>query len=333
GGLFSGAQAAMMMYGTGAGVGLSILFLSANLPGAARQLSLYQAGLNAAASLVLAGLFYLEAATQVPLVLALTQRLATTGSLQLALAFVALQTVTVLLALATSRAAPRWLDRLSPATAEQDLSRPQYINEQALADPESALDLVEKEQLRLLERLPAQLDTLRAEAPQAGHIPAGALHAASVALGTQVRSFLRELVEHHADAATTGRILQLEHRQSLLTSLDEAVHGFVHTLDGLRGPGASAIDPLLDRLVESLSTLLLTATDAARSGDPEDMVLLHRLTGDRGDLMERLRHTFSNTSPELDHSRKTQLFYLTSLFERIVWLLRQLAQARAAPGT
>lgn len=334
GGLFSGAQAAMMMYGTGAGVGLSILFLSANLPGAARQLSLYQALLNAAASLALAGLFYFEAATQAPLVLALTQRLAATGSLQLALAFVALQSTTVLLALATSRIAPRWLERLSPATAEQDLSRPQYLNEQALADPESALDLVEKEQLRLLERLPAQLESQRAESPRAGHIPAGALHPASVALGAHVQAFLRELVEQHADASTTGRILQLEHRQNLLASLDEAVHGFVCTLDTLRGPagpGAPALNPLLDRLVESLCTLLLTATDAARSGDPEDMALLYRLTSDRGDLMERLRRTFSSATPELEHQRKTQLFYLTSLFERIVWLLRQLSQARPAP--
>lgn len=333
GGLFSGAQAAMMMYGTGAGVGLSILFLSSNLAGIARQLSLYQAALNAAASVLLAVLFYVEELTQAPLVLALTQRLASTESLQLAFAFVALQSTSVVLALATLRSAPRWLDRLSPATAEQDLSRPQYLNEQALADPESALDLVEKEQLRLLDRLPLQLDTVRPEAARPSQASAGGLHAASVALGGQVQTFLRELVEHHADPATTGRILQLEHRQKLLASLDETVHGFVSTLLTLRGEDASSaqtVDPLLDRLVESVSTLLLTATEAARSGDPDDLALLHRLTGDRGDLMERLRRTFSNAAPELDHQRKTHLFYLTSLFERIVWLLRQLAQSRPA---
>ena len=50
------------------------------------------------------------------------------------------------------------------------------------------------------------------------------------------------------------------------------------------------------------------------------------MTADRGEMMERLRREMLAASgPVLDHGRKSDLFYLTSLFERVVWLLRQFA--------
>ncbi|MES2692973.1 MAG: Na/Pi symporter [Verrucomicrobiota bacterium] len=334
GGLFSTEQAAMMMYGTGTGVGLSVFLLSSTLPGVARQLTLYQALINTAASLTLAALFYLEHLSGWPLVLHLAHTLSSQESLRLACAFVALQSTAVFIALTCSRAAPRWLEQLSPATGEQDLSRPRYLNDQALVDPESALDLAEKEQVRLLDHLPAQLDTIRADTAHTALVPAAMLHAATVAVGPQVQAFLRELVDRHTDHATTERILRLEHRQTLILSLDETVHLFVSVLASLRSAdrsGIEPIDPFLDRLAESLSTLLLTATDAARTVDPDDLATLLRLTSDRGELMERLRRSLLGSAPAIDHQHKTHVFYLTSLFERTVWLLRQLAQTWPQP--
>jgi phosphate:Na+ symporter len=66
GGLLSTDQAAMMMFGTGAGVGLSIFLLSSNLRGVPRQIALYQALINGAAALVLFALYYIEHYTGAP---------------------------------------------------------------------------------------------------------------------------------------------------------------------------------------------------------------------------------------------------------------------------
>ncbi len=349
GGVLSTDQAATMMYGTGVGVGLSVFLLSANLRGIARQLALFQALVNAFAGLTLCALYYVETATGWPLALHLARTFATGESLQLACAFLFLQSTVVVAALAASHPAARWLPKLSPPTDEQDLSRPRYLTEHALADPDSALDLAEKEQLHLLAHLPAQLDTVRSETAATTRIPAAVLHQAGLTVGAEVHTFLRELVERQPDHAASARLLALEQRQTHLAALNDAIHHFVTTFEQLRPaqaptqpPAAAATNPtppdrFLHNLVESLNTLLLTALDTLRSGDPADRATLVALTADRGDLMERLRRSVTAGEQPLDHHQKANLFYLTSLFERAVWLMRQLAQLAsaddpAAPG-
>jgi hypothetical protein len=77
-------------------------------------------------------------------------------------------------------------------------------------------------------------------------------------------------------------------------------------------------------MVEALDTILLTAADAFTSKDQIDIDLLVSLTDDRGGAMERLR-----TRYRLEHADNASdisaLHYATTLFERNVWLLRQLA--------
>ena len=331
GGVFSAEQAAMMMYGTGAGVGISVFLLSANLRGIPRQIALYQALINGFAGLLLCGLYYVEHYAGIPLVFALARAVAPDPGLRLACAFLFLQSAAVAAALAGSRPAAAWLARLSPPTDEQDLARPRYLSQEALADPGSALDLADKEQLRLLAHLPAQLATLRpAERGEAPRVESAVRHRAGLAVSTEIQAWLRDLVEQSPGHGASARILALEQRQALIASLTETVHGFVETFSRLRAPEAPPA-PLLDALLESLDLLLLTALEAAGASDPDDLATLLAMTSDRGDLMERLRRQLlAAADPALDHDHKSDLFYLTSLFERVVWLLRQLALVQQA---
>lgn len=326
GGLFTGEQAAMMMYGTGVGVGLSVFLLSSNLRGVPRRLALYQAIINGSSGLCLCVLFYVEKASGIPLALGLAERLADNENLRLAFAFLFLQSTAVTFALIFSRSAAGWLERLSPPTDEQDLSRPRHLSEDALQDPESALDLVEKEQLRLLGHLPDQLAALLPDTAASATVPPAVLHRGVSAVAAETHAFLRELAEREIDGDTSRRVLALERRLALVVSLNDSVHGFTETLATLRAePGEGG--PFADNLAESLHTLLLTAVDAVRSSDPGEVDMLVRMTADRGDLMERLRRNLSGPG-DSGHRRKSHLFYLTSLFERAVWLLRQLALAQ-----
>jgi len=323
GGLLTGDQAAMMMFGTGVGVGASVFLLSANLRGIPRQIALYHALINACSGLALCAQYYLGQLTGWPLALELVHRLTADPALQLAFIFLILQSTAVAAALLFSRVAARWLERLSPPTDEQDLARPRYLTEHALADPESALDLVDKEQLRLLGHLTTQLDTIRAETASAAKVPAETLHRATIAVGAEVQTFLHDLMDRQSDHATSERLLALERRQSLVLSLDETVFNFTATFARLRA-GEALTGPFLDNLAESLNTLVLTALDAVRSGDPDEIAMLTAMTADRGDLMERLRRNLLGGSQPVDQQQKAHFFYLTSLFERAVWLLRQL---------
>ncbi len=327
GGLITPGQAAMMMFGTGAGVGLSIFLLSTNLRGIPRRLALYQALINSVAAVTLATLYFVETLTGTPLLLALAEKLASGEGVRLAFAFLFLQGTAVTVALGFSAPAARWLEKLAPATAAEDLAQPQFLTGQALADPESALDLAEKEQLRLLGYLPAQLDTIRTETSATAPVPAATLHHAVTAVGAEIQAFLHELVDQPSDHATSERLLALQRRQSLVASLDDTVFSFVQTVAALRTSGA-VVGAFPDNLIESLDTLARTAIDALTSGEPADRELLLGMTADRGDLMERLRRNALGGAQPLDHQQKAQLFFLTSLFERAVWLLRQLAQTQ-----
>jgi phosphate:Na+ symporter len=219
------------------------------------------------------------------------------------------------------------MEKLSPPTEEQDLSRPRFLSEDALEDPESALDLVEKEQIRLLGHLTAQLSTIREETAATAIIPAGVLHRGGTAVGTEIQAFIRELAEREVDHNTSRRVLALERRLALIGSLNDTVHAFVETFTRLRS-GPALEGSFVDNLAESLNTLILSAIDATHAGDPAEVDLLLRMTADRGDLMERLRRNLLSGPQPLDHQQKSHLFYLTSLFERAVWLLRQLGLAQ-----
>jgi phosphate:Na+ symporter len=326
GGILSSDQAAMMMYGTGAGVGLSIFLLAADLRGIPRQLALYQAIITGCSGLTLGALYYLERLTGLPLALGLARRLAADDSLRLAFSFLFLQVTAVAAALIFARFAADWLGKLSPPTEEQDLSRPRHLSEQVLEDPESALDLVEKEQLHFLGRLPLQVAAILPDTA-AGAIAPGVLHRGNVAVAGEIQSFIHELAEREVDRDTSRRVLDLERRLALLVSLNDNVHAFVDTFAQLTA-GAPAGEGFINHLAESLHMLLLTALDSRRAADPADTELLLRLTSDRGDLMERMRRNVLAAPQPFDHQQKSRVFYLTSLFERIVWLLRQLALAQ-----
>jgi phosphate:Na+ symporter len=292
----------------------------------ARQLVLFQALINAGAGLVLGTIAFLEHRQILPPILSRLQEFAPSHSpsLQLAIAFLLLQSTTLTLATLFSRWMPGWLQKLSPSTSEQDLTRPRFLCDNALADPESALSLAEQEQKHLLRHLPAQLDSLRPQPATAKASIAPAIrHQAIIKVSGDIQAYLRELVEQHNDPATSSRLLGVEQRQSILLPLCQSVHEFVETIARQEKP---ATTPRLTQLIESLDTLILTMLDAIDSRDPDDLTMLIHMTADRGGLMERQRRNLVESTPEIDHSSKSDFFYLTALYERSVWLMRQLVQ-------
>jgi phosphate:Na+ symporter len=58
--------------------------------------------------------------------------------------------------------------------------------------------------------------------------------------------------------------------------------------------------------------------------EPLDVAMLIQLTTDRGSMMEKLRSRLQ-VAEDADVTNVAALHYATTLFERNVWLLRQLA--------
>jgi phosphate:Na+ symporter len=323
GGLLTDDQVIAMIFGTGLGVGGSVALLSSNLKGVPKQIAIYQGMLSSFAALVVGTVFAVEQLTGWPLLGHFLRTLPGTAKLHLAYAFVAMQLVAVATALATARFAGTWLARLSPATAEQDLARPAYLNEHTLSDPETALTLVEREHHRLLARLPQMLDTVRPETAAAASVSTDVVQRATQAVIGEVQGFLRSVADHAMDRETSAHLLLLERRQVLIHTLNDTVGDFARAEEVLRS--IPELASFADSLAEGLHAVTVTALEATSRRDEGDRALLLTITADRGELMEKLRRNVLSASPRLPHEAKSQLVYTTSLFERAVWMLRQWA--------
>jgi phosphate:Na+ symporter len=314
GGMLGEFPAMMSMAGLGLGTAIATYFLSSNLHGIPRQIAMYQGVTNVAAGIILGVLLLIERLSGAPMLLAFADLLSPTNSGRMAIMYLMLNLIIAAVALCGLRWAPYWLGRLSPPTPEEDLSRPIYLQPEALLAPETAPDLAALEQMRVMRVLGEYLQAVRGN----GTRPLKALHHGAVTLGEEITHFLETIIKQPLSTNLAHRLISLQRKEETLRALEENVFLFASTLEH-RGA-----EELPGRMVEALDTILLTASDALTSRDEIDIELLMNLTDDRGGIMERLRSRHRLDHP--DHaSNVSALHYATTLFERNVWLLRQLA--------
>lgn len=319
GGIFTEFQAVMLICGCGPGVAMSGLFLSGTLEGPPRQIVLYQGIINLVSGTVFAVLFFISELFGHKLLFLFMDAMASGN--RIAWAFFLNMSGCLIAGLVIAPFIGPFLQRLAPPTQEQNLSRPAFIHDEALDVPENAVQLADKELQRLYSIVLGMLNTVREET-KGGSDDEKSLHTAGAALGKEIDSFLEELVHRDIGGGVGGSILSLERRLENLTGLLETMHEFVKTQRG--GKLTEKLKALMDRLSESLHLILMTAQDAWTSREEVDLIYLLKLSEDRGDMMERLRKAYQSVEGEGSLDQSSALFYATSLFERMVWLLRQL---------
>ena len=315
GGMLGEFPAMMGIAGLGVGTAVATYLLSSNLRGVARQISVFQSITNVAAGALVAVLLIVEHMTGLPLLLALVHLVSGSMSGRMAYMYFVFNLVLLAVSIAMLRFAPAWLARMSPPTPEEDLSRPMYLQAETLLSPETALDLVALEQLRVIGALEEYLKAARGEAG----VKLATLHDAAGTLGTEITLFIETLTRMPIATGLAARAISFQRKQETLRALEENVYQFAETLHSRHDAMK-----LAGRLVEALDTIVLTAADALKTKEAGDVDMLVQLTDDRGGMMERLRDRM-----RLDENQAVEdvsaMHYATTLFERNVWLLRQLA--------
>ncbi len=314
GGQLGEFPAMMVIAGLGVGSAVATWILSGNLVGVPRQIAMYQAMTNCAAGLFMGALLAAERLLHVPLFMAAVNASGVSISQRMAYTYLALNITVAVTAFAGLRWAPKGLARLWPPTPEQDLSSPIYIQHNSLNAPETALDLVALEQMRTVSVLGRYLDAARrGDATQLKP-----LHAAVLQLGRHIAEFLEALLKMPIATDLAARAIAFQRKESTLRALEDNVYLFSETLMGLGN------EDLAGLLIESLDTILYSALAALESPGDLEIEILVSMTDDRSGMMEELRgrHGLQQTGSTNNISA---LHYATTLFERNVWLLRQLA--------
>jgi phosphate:Na+ symporter len=314
GGQLGDFPAMMVIAGLGIGSALASWMLSGNLRGVPRQIAMYQAMTNCAAGLIIGAMLIAERLLHVPLLLAAVAAVGTTISQRMAFTYLALNVTVAAFAFAGLRWAPTGLAKLWPPTPEQDLSSPIYIQHNSLNSPETALDLVALEQMRVVSVLGRYLDAARRGDPA----QLKPLHAAAAQLGRHIGEFLEALLKMPIATDLAARAIGYQRKESTLRALEDNVCLFAETLMGL------SHEELASLLIESLDTILYSALAALESPGDLEIEILVNMTDDRSGMMEELRSRHGlQQAGSMNHT--SALHYATTLFERNVWLLRQLA--------
>jgi phosphate:Na+ symporter len=214
------------------------------------------------------------------------------------------------------------LERTAPPSKLQELSKPAYLIDDALVEPTFAIELVVREEQRLLARLPAMLDGVRADAEK-GAIPAPTLRAASASVTRAMAGYLESISEGRLERSDRERVVRLQHRAANLNALSESIDEFVTACVSARQWPSSG--RVADQMIESLHALLDALAEAAATNDPDEQELLLSLLGHRDEMMERIRQRVLREDPNMPAKSQEALFAATMLFERVVWLARRCA--------
>ena len=326
-------QTLMIVLGSNVGSGLSTFLLSGNLTGTGRQLAFIQLAVTALGVLILLPLLLLAQAADARGSASVIARLGGSAAEQVAVAFLILQVVSAVSAGMFSRVLLTMAGRLFPPSLRDVLSKPHFIYEQALDEPETALDLVEQEQARVLVLLPRLLDPLRAAEVDGTPYQHQELLEACTNVAGECAGFIDRLMARAQSHSALERVMSVRARNELLVHMMEGCHDFVDWLgDDFPEPAARA---LRESLVEGLCTVLLVLSDAADDGahrGEHDYAIALALTSDRASVMEGVRAGFIGAERGLGPDSQTRLLPATSVFERVIWLANRYAIALDRQG-
>lgn len=332
-GVFEVKQSMMFIYGACVGSSVTTWVLALPLKGRARQLAMLQVAFNFIAAAVLVMLFYVEVYTNIPLIGALMGLSTTDVAAQMANLFALFNVAGVILSLVFLDALGKVLEKLWPPTALEDLGKLQYIHDRALADPQTAIELVPLEQARLLEMLPHYLEVSRNEAGNSARINAELQnrHRTFASLVDAIDGFLRDLGQTAPPIDTLEQLSSALSAQRLVKSAEDSV---LELANGIaKGKELAGLQSFFASALEGMHALMLSVNHGLIGGDEIDLSMASRLTGDRSQLMQKLRRAYLSEEQELPGDEKLMLLTTTNLCERIVWLLGRLVDESRQAST
>ena len=269
-------------------------------------------------------LLYVEKVMHVPVVYALVRDVSPRIDRQMALVFLLFNLGTAIVFTVGQSWIHSLLERRYPVDDEEDLSKPQFIYDEAVNEPSTALDLVEREQLRLARLLRLHPSAMRAVPGAPTRARALALHKPFGALAEQIEHFQHALVDQRLGTEETERLNKLQNRLSLILYLEDSLRTMTSVTAGV--VSASRLGDLVSTFVEGLDFVLMMLVTALETGERERIDLLINITEDRGDLMERIRQSYLADEGSVDARDRAVLLQVTNVFERTIWMTQRLAR-------
>lgn len=329
-GLLGVDHAVLVVLGANFGSCINVLFMSSNIRGRGRQLSIYQALLKIAGvaamvpMLVLWGLGKTSPAD-------LLASFGVAPHVQVAIVYLIVQVAAIVVLAPIGGPVERWLARRSPITLQEKLSRPKYLFDGAYRDPETAAALVAREQERQVSFLAGYLEPFREDSEVADPLPPAHLRNANAQVMREIDDCLKCSLERAGASRALHGLVNLQNRNAQITALQNDLLEFSNLLAAARARRVE--HRMIGHLVEATHVVVsMTASVMAEDCDRDTLDLMKQLTGDRPELMDRVRRSLAEAA-EVSAEAQELLFNVTMLFKRILWEMRHLLLLLEPAGT
>ena len=215
------------------------------------------------------------------------------------------------------------LSRVDRGQEEVDDSVPQFIFEEALDDPDAALNLVEQEEVRLARRLKVYCQAMRTEAGGPARAAAARVREPFAAVAGATEGFLQELATQSLSPNTSGQLISLESRLGLLRYLEESVRSLF--VSGCKVSSDSGLRRNLTAYTEGLDFLLDRMLEAMVPNDRDAVAAFAKLTESRSEILDGVRNEYLASKADSTAPERAALFEVAHGFEQTTWLLHRFA--------
>jgi phosphate:Na+ symporter len=317
-GLFGLEEAATVMFGAQAGTGILTWIFSHHSKGSAREVVISQIAFDSIATTVFVILFFIEQILGLPLLMALARSISDGISGQAIIVALVFQFAGAGLLVLLRRPVFDYIEQKFPPSATEVLSETQFLHRNAADSPETGLLLAEREQERLLERLPLYIDAVRDE-PSAKRETPATYHAAFIGISKRINDALSQISRLGLNTAISDELIRVTKMQEQLRRFEELVFRLATEMS--RNDLSPRARELGCVIMESTDFIMLTAIEAIQSQDEGEIDTLEILTQDRSALMTKVRHNYFNSEKELSEEDRNFVLDVTILFENVVQTL------------
>lgn len=322
--LLSLQETAIIMYGAQAGTGILTYIFSFHSKGRARQVVASQIAFDLVATVAFVGLFIVEIGLGVPLLLAAIEVGFSKLSTQVVVLAIVFQTLSALLLVVLRQIVFSKIEAFFPPSVTESLSEPEYVHTKAADTPELGVMLIEKEQRRLLQRMPLYIDYARSESDRSQLTTPAEYHAAFRTISGLINRTLSSISRHYLNQTLAEALISATKIQEQLVNLEGYIFQIADQVQGYQEEGRAS--DLGRNMLESVDFLVLSAIDALESGDEMDIDMLASMTQDRTDMMATLRNAYFQAEHELNNEARSFVLDITMLLENVVKTLSRYGQ-------
>ena len=309
------AQAMPLIYGTNLGAIFLRAFLASGLRGSSIRIVRMEDLFCVFGGVLMMGLLYAEKAG-VPLVGALAARMNGGAPVQLAMVFLLSNLIPALALTPLLPLCDGVLKKFWPSDSSDKPDVPKYLTSQALADPETALDLIPKE----LARLFAEMSPSRA---LWGTNQDGSESPAFVRLGSAIESFcVRLAAENPLTADQSLRLQRLRGWLHTIRHIGEAVAGLAVSRAALP-PGAEAC---ASGLIAWVTQNIALGVEATSSMDVQKIRVFFESSKPKDSAVREMRRNFLGKCGAFSPSGTLDMSSMVDDFDIAGWLIHRLSK-------